>query len=210
MTQAFHVEMIKPSHYDDEGHVIQWWKASIPSNSLASLHAIVQDVADRRVLRAHLEKGVARFFITDDDFARNRHWQDIPDRIIALREQETIPFRFLIQVGALAYRIPNFIEKCRRAGCCRVLISLETINPGNLPHARKRRNKIREYRRMPQAWRQVPAVWSMSRRCCGAPSPTGCRRVIPGQPAFADRMGHGRRVPRRGRVCALAPCPALG
>ena len=50
MTQAFHVEMIKPSHYDDDGYVIQWWKASIPSNSLASLYAIVQDAADRRVL----------------------------------------------------------------------------------------------------------------------------------------------------------------
>src|SRR5271169_4628345 len=41
--------MIKPSHYDD-GYVIQWWKASIPSNSLASLYAIVQDAAERRVL----------------------------------------------------------------------------------------------------------------------------------------------------------------
>ena len=50
MARAFHVEMIKPSHYDDEGYVIQWWKASIPSNSLASLYAIVQDAADRRVL----------------------------------------------------------------------------------------------------------------------------------------------------------------
>ena len=50
MAQAFHVEMIKPSHYDDDGYVIQWWKASIPSNSLASLYAIVQDAADRRVL----------------------------------------------------------------------------------------------------------------------------------------------------------------
>ena len=50
MPQAFHVEMIKPSHYDDDGYVIQWWKASIPSNSLASLYAIVQDAAERRVL----------------------------------------------------------------------------------------------------------------------------------------------------------------
>src|SRR5208282_5037010 len=50
VASAFHVEMIKPSHYDDDGYVIQWWKASIPSNSLASLYAIVQDAADRRVL----------------------------------------------------------------------------------------------------------------------------------------------------------------
>jgi hypothetical protein len=305
--RAFHVEMIKPSHYDDEGYVIQWWRASIPSNSLASLYAIVQDAALRdvlggevgltfdgwdecntvlsedrvakrileagngivflvgvqsnqfpramdlargfrarnlnvviggfhvsgclsmlddlpadlqealdlgivlfageaeghidtllqdaftnqlqpiynfladlpglqgavapylpperlqrysppigsfdagrgcpfqcsfctiinvqgrqsryrtaddveRLLRVHLEKGVIRFFITDDDFARNRHWEAILDRVIALRELVDIPFTFLIQVDALAYRIPNFIEKCRRAGCLRVFI----------------------------------------------------------------------------------------
>ncbi|MGL4966805.1 MAG: hypothetical protein ACRC67_36630 [Inquilinus sp.] len=46
----FHVELIKPSHYDDDGYVIQWWKASVPSNSLASLYAIVLDAAERCVL----------------------------------------------------------------------------------------------------------------------------------------------------------------
>jgi len=343
VARTFHVEMIKPSHYDDEGYVIQWWKASIPSNSLASLYAIVQDAADRRVLgndvtltfdgwdecnslisedrvaqriasssggivflvgvqsnqfpraldmarvfrarglnvviggfhvsgclsmlddlpwdlqeaidlgvtlfggeaeghidtllrdafanrlqpiyncladlpglqgaavpylpperlqrysppigsfdagrgcpfqcsfctiinvqgrksryrtaddverllRAHLDQGVIRFFITDDDFARNRHWEEILDRVIALREQEKVPFTFLIQVDALAYRIPNFIEKCRRAGCLRVFIGLETINPDNLLHAKKRQNRIGEYRQMLQAWRAAGII----------------------------------------------------
>jgi radical SAM superfamily enzyme YgiQ (UPF0313 family) len=343
VAQAFHVEMIKPSHYDDDGYVIQWWKASIPSNSLASLYAIVRDAAGRQVLgddvvltldgwdecntiisedriarriagagagvvflvgvqsnqfpramdmarllrarnlkvviggfhvsgclsmlddlphdlqealdlgvtlfageaeghidtllqdayadrlqpvynfladlpglngavapylpperlqrysppigsfdagrgcpfqcsfctiinvqgrksrfrtaddiehllRAHLEKGVIRFFITDDDFARNRHWEEILDRIIELRERENIKFTFLIQVDALAYRIPNFIEKCRRAGCLRVFIGLETINSANLLHAKKRQNKIGEYRQMLQAWRAAGII----------------------------------------------------
>jgi hypothetical protein len=111
-----------------------------------------------RLLRAHLAKGVHRFFITDDDFARNRHWEDILDRIIALRETEGMAFTFLIQVDALAYRIPNFIDKCRRAGCLRVFIGLETINPGNLLHAKKRQNKIGEYRRMLQAWRAAGII----------------------------------------------------
>lgn len=343
MPRTFHVELIKPSHYDDEGYVIQWWKASIPSNSLATLYAIVQDAANRRVLgedvdltldgwdecntiidedrvaeriarassgvvflvgvqsnqfpramdiarvlrrrglpvviggfhvsgclsmlkempadlreaielgitlyageaeghidlllrdahadtlkpvynlledlpglqgaagpflpperlrrysppigsfdagrgcpfqcsfctiinvqgrksrhrtaddveqllRAHLAKGVTRFFITDDDFARNRNWEDILDRIIELREHENIMFTFLIQVDALAYRIPNFVQKCRRAGCLRVFIGLETINPGNLVHAKKRQNRIGEYRQMLQAWRTVGVI----------------------------------------------------
>ena len=46
VAKTFHVEMIKPSHYDDDGYTIQWWRASIPSNSLVSLYAIVQDAAN--------------------------------------------------------------------------------------------------------------------------------------------------------------------
>ncbi|HVZ10248.1 B12-binding domain-containing radical SAM protein [Rhodopila sp.] len=343
MARTFHVEMIKPSHYDDDGYVIQWWKASIPSNSLASLYAIVQAAAETRplgedvtitfdgwdecntviserrvvarirkagagivflvgvqsnqfpraldlgrvfraqgidvmiggfhvsgclsmlptlpadlrealdlgitlfageaedriadllrdaqagalkpiynylkdlpnlegavapflpaerlrrysppigsfdagrgcpfqcsfctiinvqgrksrhrsaddveaLLRAHLEKGVTRFFITDDDFARNRNWEEILDRIIEMREREGLQFGFLIQVDAQAYRIPGFVEKCKRAGCSRVFIGLETINAANLLHAKKRQNKIGKYREMLQAWRAVGII----------------------------------------------------
>jgi len=75
--------------------------------------------------RAHLGKGVTRFFITDDDFARNRNWEEILGRIIEMREQEGLQFGFLIQVDAQAYRIPNFVEKCKRAGCSRGFIGLE-------------------------------------------------------------------------------------
>ncbi len=48
--KTFHVEIIKPSHYDKDGYVIQWWKAWIPSNSMACLYAIARDCAERRVL----------------------------------------------------------------------------------------------------------------------------------------------------------------
>jgi hypothetical protein len=109
-----------------------------------------------QLLRAHLAKGVTRFFITDDDFVRNRYWEEILDRAIALRESESesenIPFTFLIQVDALAYRLPNFIDKCKRAGCRWIFIGLETINAANLKHANKRQNKFGEYRTMLQAW----------------------------------------------------------
>ena len=339
MTSRFHIELIKPSHYDDQGYVIQWWRASVPSNSLASLYAIVLDAAERKVLggtvsitqdawdecntvirsarvarrirgangggivflvgvqsnqfpramdiarelrargiavviggfhvsgclsmlpdmpddlqealdlgvtlftgeaeehiddllrdafsgqlrpvynrlkdlpvlegapstflpaeslrrylppigsfdagrgcpfqcsfctiinvqgrksryrsaddverllRANLRKGVYRFFITDDDFARNRNWEPILDRIIEMREQEGIYLRFIIQVDALAYRIPNFVEKCKRAGCLRVFIGLESVSPENLLQAKKRQNKVGDYRAMLRTWR---------------------------------------------------------
>jgi hypothetical protein len=46
----FHVEIIKPSHYDDDGYVIQWLRTFVPSNSLACLHALVNDAKERNVL----------------------------------------------------------------------------------------------------------------------------------------------------------------
>jgi radical SAM superfamily enzyme YgiQ (UPF0313 family) len=137
-----------------------------------------------RLLRAHLAEGVIRFFITDDDFARNQHWEEILDRVIELREKENSPFTFLIQVGALAYRIPNFIEKCLRAGCLRVFIGLETINAVNVVHAKKRQNKIGAYREMPQAWRAAGIM-----TFCG---------YIPGFPEnTADSIAHDIEVLKR-------------
>src|SRR5262245_51287255 len=48
--RRFVVELVKPSHYDDEGYVIQWFKSWIPSNSLACVYGIAQDIAARRAL----------------------------------------------------------------------------------------------------------------------------------------------------------------
>jgi hypothetical protein len=50
--RRFQLILIKPSHYDDDGYVIRWWRAMIPSNSLAALYGIAADCADRRVLGA--------------------------------------------------------------------------------------------------------------------------------------------------------------
>jgi hypothetical protein len=38
--RGFQLVLIKPSHYDDEGYVIQWASSGIPSNSLACLRAL--------------------------------------------------------------------------------------------------------------------------------------------------------------------------
>lgn len=48
--KPFLVEIIKPSHYDNDGYVIQWFRAFVPSNSLACLYSLVQDVDHRRAL----------------------------------------------------------------------------------------------------------------------------------------------------------------
>ena len=108
-----------------------------------------------QILRLNWAQGVKRFFITDDNFARNKDWEAIYDRIIKLREEDGMDVRFMIQVDTLCHRIPNFIEKSRRAGVTRVFIGLENINPANLIAAKKRQNKITEYRKMLLEWKRV-------------------------------------------------------
>jgi len=106
------------------------------------------------LVRSNWTQGVSRFFITDDNFARNKDWEIILDRLIWLRETQGIPLGLLVQVDTLCHKIPNFIEKCKRAGVTRVFIGLENINPDNLMAAKKRQNKITEYRKMLLAWKE--------------------------------------------------------
>ena len=81
------------------------------------------------IVRANAAQGVTRFFVTDDNFARNKNWEPILDRLIELREQNGFRVRLLLQVDTLCHRIPGFIEKAARAGCNTVFIGLENINP---------------------------------------------------------------------------------
>jgi hypothetical protein len=106
-----------------------------------------------KLVRLNFAQGVSSFFITDDNFARNKEWERIFDRLIELRERDGIPIRLLIQVDTLCHKIPNFIEKAKRAGVTKVFIGLENINPDNLAAAKKRQNKITEYRKMLLAWK---------------------------------------------------------
>ena len=105
------------------------------------------------LVRLNWAQGIHKFFITDDNFARNKEWESIFDRLIELKEKDRIPLGLLIQVDTLCHRIPNFIEKAKRAGVTRVFIGLENINPDNLVAAKKRQNKITEYRKMLLAWK---------------------------------------------------------
>ena len=104
------------------------------------------------IIRHNYSQGIRSFFITDDNMARNRHWEDFFDRLIELRENEGISVSLIIQVDTQCHRIPNFIAKARWAGVYRVFIGLENVNPDNLLAAKKRQNKITEYRKMLQAW----------------------------------------------------------
>jgi hypothetical protein len=111
-----------------------------------------------QIVKSNVAQGLHGFFITDDNFARNKDWEAILDRLIELREGEGMNISFVIQVDTLCHKLPNFIEKCKRAGVKRVFIGLENINPESLLGAKKRQNKITDYRQMLLAWKHVGIV----------------------------------------------------
>ncbi len=153
------------------------------------------------IVRENYKQGITSFFITDDNMARNKHWEAFFDRLIELRENEGICVSLIIQVDTQCHRIPNFIHKARWAGVYRVFIGLENVNPDNLLAAKKRQNKITEYRKMLQAW-----------HTSGASTWAGYILGFPGDTREIDPARHGdhqegaaARHPRA--VHALTPLP---
>jgi len=123
------------------------------------------------LVRLNWAQGIYKFFITDDNFARNREWEAIFDRLIELREKAGIPLGLLVQVDTLCHKIPNFVEKAKRAGVTRVFIGLENVNPDNLEAAKKRQNKITEYRKMLLAWK-AQGIMTLAGYILGFPADT--------------------------------------
>ena len=74
---ALHVYLIKPSKYDDDGFVIRHWRGVVPSNSLACLHGLTEDVRERGLLgeveiRTHVIDESVRRIPLDEIARRNR------------------------------------------------------------------------------------------------------------------------------------------
>ncbi|PDT35063.1 radical SAM protein [Rhizobium sp. M10] len=132
-----------------------------------------------KLVRMNWAQGIHKFFITDDNFARNKDWEAIFDRLIELKERDGIPLGLMIQVDTLCHKIPNFIEKSRRAGVTRVFIGLENVNPDNLTAAKKNQNKITEYRKMLLAWK-AEGIMTLAGYILGFPAdtPESIRRDI--------------------------------
>ncbi|VAV84374.1 Elongator protein 3/MiaB/NifB [hydrothermal vent metagenome] len=106
-----------------------------------------------KIIRTNMAQGIQRYFVTDDNFARNSNWEEILDCIIAIRENDGVNLRLILQVDTKSHLIPGFIAKAKRAGVGRVFIGIESINSENLKAANKGQNDFDEYRRLLQAWR---------------------------------------------------------
>jgi len=107
-----------------------------------------------RLVRANLAQGVFRFFITDDNFARNRNLGgDLrpADRDArARRARAAVPSSRSTR-SATASRT---LSRRRRAPAASGSLSgFENNQPDSLLQAKKKQNRVHEYRQMFLAWR---------------------------------------------------------
>src|SRR5215470_13877899 len=74
--KRFQLILIKPSHYDADGYVVQWLRSTMPSNSLAAVYSLALGAASRDILGPDLPIDVSAI---DETNTRVR-----PDRIAKL------------------------------------------------------------------------------------------------------------------------------
>jgi hypothetical protein len=97
--ERFHVVLIKPSKYDDDGYVIRFWKGVLPSNTLNVLHGLTDDIKQRRFF-GDLPIEVTVF----DETA-----EKIPMRQIIRWGQEAGPSSWFVSLGCkpTSFRAPS-------------------------------------------------------------------------------------------------------
>ena len=100
------------------------------------------------VRHSYREAGVSHCFFTDDNTARNPRWRELFAELIRMREEEKIPFTFMMQSDLAARKMPggDFFELAARAGCNQVFFGVESVNRENLRAQGKFQNQVAEYK----------------------------------------------------------------
>jgi Radical SAM superfamily len=100
------------------------------------------------VRQSYHEAGVSHSFFTDDNTARNPRWRELFSELIRMREEEQIPFTFMMQSDLAARKMPggDFFELAARAGCNQVFFGVESVNRENLRSKDKFQNQVSEYK----------------------------------------------------------------
>src|SRR2546423_12726456 len=97
---TFCLALVKPSHYDDDGYVIQWFRSAIPSNSLAALYGLARDCAERNVLGDDITLDIHAF---DETNSRIR-----PERLARMIEKAGSGMVML--VGVQSNQFPRALD----------------------------------------------------------------------------------------------------
>src|ERR1700759_4585770 len=96
--------LVKPTHYDDDGYPIQWYRSALPSNTLACMNSLADDASRREVLG----RGVAIEIDTYDETNR----RVVPSRII--RKLKRKGGRVLVGlVGVQSNQFPRAVDIAR-------------------------------------------------------------------------------------------------
>src|SRR5882724_3363146 len=98
--RRFTLVLIKPSHYDDDGYVIQWMRSAIPSNTLAVLNGLALDCRERQVLGDGVDLDIIAY---DETNTRIR-----PERIIR-QIRSSGGFGLVALVGVQSNQFPRAI-----------------------------------------------------------------------------------------------------
>src|SRR3984957_19553957 len=113
--RKFRVVLVKPSHYDDDGYVIRWYRSPMPANSLASVYGLLDDCARRQILGSDIAIDIVAI---DETNTRVR-----VDRIIAdMRANNNFGFVGLVGVQSNQYPRSLHIAKPLRAAGIPVII----------------------------------------------------------------------------------------
>lgn len=100
------------------------------------------------VRQSYRGAGVSHCFFTDDNIARNPRWRELFAGLTHLREEERIPFTFMMQSDLAARKIPpgDFFVLAARAGCNQTFFGVESVNRENLRSQEKFQNQVTEYK----------------------------------------------------------------
>ena len=179
--RRFALLLVKPSHYDDDGYVIQWFRSAIPSNSLAALYGLAQDCAARRVLGDDVEIEIHAF---DETNTRIR-----PDRLARMIEDAGAGMVML--VGVQSNQFPRALDLARPLRARGIAVGIGGFHVSGtvamLDGVDPDLARARGARRL-----------AVRRRGRGAPR-RGAARCLRG-PAQAALQLHGRSARHRGRA----------
>ena len=101
--RRFALVLIKPSHYDDDGYVIQWFRSAIPSNSLACLYGLANQCAAERIFGDDVEFEIHAFDETNTVIK--------PDRVARLIDEAGSGIVML--VGVQSNQFPRAMDIAR-------------------------------------------------------------------------------------------------
>ncbi len=111
-----------------------------------------------RAIRNSLQSGApARFLLADRNVSRNPEWEQLLDRLIALREQDKLEIEYTLQIDAACHRLPGFMEKAARAGVRGVFLDLN-LDSGQFAQEEQPQDPISACRMMLLEWKRAGMI----------------------------------------------------